>query len=102
MWDDRGKSILISAENAAQHIGEFYVVEGKITKIYEGKSATYINFGDDWHTDFSVMIQAKHRRSMKALLSGLKAGDRVQVRGFIYEENGPMIALSHSDNIEVP
>ncbi len=94
-------AFVLTPEITANHMGEFHAVEGRITRIYEGKSATYLNFGADWHSDFSVMIAAKHRRSMKPLLASLKAGNVVSVRGTIYEENGPMIALTHADNLEV-
>ena len=97
VWVD--KNLISTPENAAQHIGEFQVVEGTITRIYEGKKETYLNFGGDWHSDFSITIPGKVRRSMKAQLSTLKAGDKIRVRGAIYEENGPMIKLMNADNI---
>ena len=93
------KNFISTPENAAQHIGEFRVVEGTLTRIYESKKETYLNFGDDWHSDFSITIPGKVRRGMKAQLASLKAGDKVRVRGAIYEENGPMIKLMRADNI---
>lgn len=100
VWDDRGESILIGVPEAGKVIGEFRVVEGRITRIYEAKTATYLNFGEDWQTDFSIAIAAKYRRNMNTLLEGLKAGDHLRVRGYIVEENGPMIYLHHADNLE--
>ena len=97
IWAD--KNFISTPENAAQHIGDFRVVEGAITRIYEGKKETYLNFGDDWHSDFSITIPGKVRRSMKAQLSTLKPGDKLRVRGVIYEENGPMMKLMRADNI---
>ena len=99
VWAIDGRAI--TSENAAQHFGSFAVVAGSVTRIYESKKATYINFGNDWHSDFSITIPAKNRRSMKALLAALKAGSKVEVRGVIYEENGPMITLTHNDNLEL-
>lgn len=99
VWAQEG--FVLTPETAAKHIGEFHVVEGKITKIYNGKSATYLNFGDDWHTDFSVMIAGKYRRGLKPLLETLAPGSMLRVRGYIYEENGPMIALTYADNLEI-
>lgn len=91
VWAQEG--LVITPEEAAQHIGEFHVVEGTIARLYTNKTATYVNFGADWHTDFSVTITGRVRRGMEKL--ALKEGDRVAVRGMIYEENGPMIRLSH-------
>lgn len=93
-------SLTITPEKALELKGGFHLVEGTITRIYEGKSATYLNFGEDWQSDFSITIAPKLRRSMKTFLANLKAGDRVRVRGSIIEENGPMIRLNHADNIQ--
>ncbi len=95
------KDLLLTPDQAAAHINEFHVVEGKITRIYEAKTATYLNFGKDWHTDFSITIPAKLRRSMKDVLVGLHEGSFVRVRGGIYDENGPMIKLTHADTLEI-
>ncbi|MDX2095088.1 MAG: hypothetical protein SFW64_04025 [Alphaproteobacteria bacterium] len=95
-----GENAALMPENAAQHVGGFHVVEGRITRIYEGKSATYLNFGDDWHHDFSIRIDASTRRGMKTFLGALKTGDNMRVRGGIFEENGPMIRLNHPQNLE--
>jgi hypothetical protein len=38
---------------------------------------------------------------MKDSLSLLSAGKAIRVRGFIYEENGPMITLTRADNLEL-
>ena len=86
--------------NAAQHENEFHVVEGTVLHIYEGKTATYLNFGADWHSDFSITIPAKLRRSMVEQLATIKEGSHVRVRGRLYEENGPMIMLTNADNLE--
>jgi len=100
VWGDPALALLLTPETALKTMAGFHIVEGTITRIYEGKSATYLNFGEDWHSDFSITIAAKQRRSMKAFLADLKAGDRVCVRGSIVEENGPMIRLNHPDNLE--
>ncbi|MES2984528.1 MAG: thermonuclease family protein [Pseudomonadota bacterium] len=86
---------VLTPKNAAQHIGQFHAIDGTVTRVYEGKTASYVNFGDNWHTDFSIMLPAKIRRSMP---SAPKVGDRVMVRGYLYEENGPMVTLLHPAN----
>ena len=93
-------TLTITPEKALETTGGFYVVEGVITRIYEGKEGSYLNFGEDWHKDFSIAISPKLRRSMKVFLSTLNAGDRIRVRGSIVQENGPMIRLNHADNLE--
>ncbi len=95
-----GDTLVLSPEATPQHLGEFHVVEGRLARLYRGKHATYLNFGEDWHTDFSIMVPAKLRRGMDARLAALKPGDRVRVRGTLYEENGPMIRLARAENLE--
>ena len=92
--------LVLTPFNAAQHENEFHVVEGTVTRIYANKNATYLNFGVDWHSDFSITIPAKLRRSMGDRLDAIKEGSHVRVRGRLYEENGPMITLNHADNLE--
>lgn len=98
IWADN--DLVVTSGNAAQHKNEFHVVEGVVTRVYEGKTGTYLNFGQDWHSDFSITIPPKLRRSMSDKLDVIKAGTHVRVRGRIYEENGPMILLGHTDNLE--
>lgn len=99
VWSDA--SFVLTPENAAQHSGEFHVVEGAITRTYEAKVATYINFGQDWHSDFSITIPNKIRRSMKDVLLQVKPGSIIGVRGYITQENGPMVKLLKPDNLEL-
>lgn len=81
-------------------IGEFYFVTGTITRTYAGYDATYLNFGEDWHEDFSVMVPRRVLRSFKGLLENLE-GKRVRVRGVTVLENGPMIVLSRPEQMEM-
>ncbi len=99
IWDEPG--FMLTPETAAPHMQEFHVIEGTITGIHEGKHATYINFGSDWHTDFSVTIPGRAKRSLAKTLEGLGGGAHVQVRGVIYEENGPMIRITRPEQLEI-
>jgi hypothetical protein len=99
IWGEKG--FVLTAENADSHTQEFHVVEGTITRIYEAKHATYLDFGEDWHTDFSVTIAGRARRSFETLLEQVKVGTHVAVRGTLVEENGPMIHLNRPEQLEV-
>lgn len=100
VWSDPNLALVVSPNDAANYHGRFALIEGAITRIYEGKDCTYLNFGEDWHEDFSIAISPKLRRSMKSFLNSLNAGDRIRVRGTVVEENGPMIRLNHAGNLE--
>ena len=95
------ENFVLTPENAAQHKSEFHVVEGVITRTYDAKSASYLNFGEHWQSDFSVTIPAKFRRGFKELLPQLREGVRVRIRGSIYEENGPMIRITKPEQVQV-
>lgn len=93
--------LVVAPQNAAQHIHQFRVVEGTVTRVFTTKSATYVNFGDNWQSDFSVTIAGRARRGMKEVLAQLHEGTRVRVRGTLYEENGPMVKITRPEQFEI-
>ena len=58
------KNFILTPENAAQHFSEFHVIEGTVLHIYDARTATYLNFGENWHTDFSIVITGRERRQV--------------------------------------
>lgn len=98
IWGESG--VTRTPENAAEAMGKFVVVEGMVTGVYQGKSATYLNFGDDWREDFSVMIKGRARRAFEEAFVNLGEGARVRVRGTLYQENGPMLRLTSPSQME--
>lgn len=85
-------------------IGTFQLVEGRIVDAADVRGTVYLNFGADWRTDFTVMID---RRAMKAFrAAGLDpaawSGTSVRVRGWLRNRNGPMIEATHPEQIERP
>ena len=63
----------------------------------------YLNFGPDWRTDFTVRIGSDLARRLAS--SGLDvatlAGRRIEIRGFVLEAGGPLIELSHPEQMQV-
>ena len=83
--------------------GTFQLVEGRVVRAALVRSRGYLNFGEDWKTDFTVEIppaaQALFRRAgfdVAAL-----SGKRIRVRGWIESFHGPMIEANHPEQIEV-
>ena len=95
------EDFVLTPENAAQHLLQFHVVEGVVTRVYKARNATYVNFGENWHTDFSVTIAGRNRRSFDEKLARITQGTRVRVRGTLYEENGPMLKLTRPEQLEL-
>ena len=81
----------------------YQLVEGWVAAVGEGGNRIYLNFGTDWHTDFTVEIERKDARAFVA--AGLDphalAGKSVRVRGWVEWRNGPMIQASHPEQIEL-
>jgi len=91
------------AESVHREIGSFQLVEGTIRDVAERRKYTYLNFGENWRTDFTVAIRARARRRFELSgmsLSALK-GRKIRVRGWIKSRNGPMIDASHPEQIEI-
>jgi micrococcal nuclease len=80
----------------------YQLVEGQVAKVGGGGGRVYLNFADDWKSDFTVSIERKDSEALKA--AGLDvtalAGKRVRVRGWLEWRNGPMIEVSHIEQIE--
>ncbi|MFZ5789734.1 MAG: thermonuclease family protein [Pseudomonadota bacterium] len=90
-------------DELADAIDSFQLVEGRVVSATKPKSRLYLNFGADWKTDFTVAIDAKALRLFAA--AGLDPlafqGRRLRVRGWVKSFNGPLIDVTHPEQIEV-
>jgi hypothetical protein len=81
----------------------YQLVEGQVYGIGEGKKRIYINVGEDWRQDFTTVI-ARERVPVSGA-EGLDLpslpGQRIRVRGWVEWWNGPMIEISHAQEIEM-
>ncbi len=84
-------------------IGTFQLVEGKVLKAARIKGRVYLNFGEDWKTDFTVTIGVPARRMFRKDGTDPLSleGKRIRVRGWLKRYNGPMIEATHPEQIEV-
>ncbi|MFQ5776229.1 MAG: thermonuclease family protein [Kiloniellaceae bacterium] len=90
-------------EQAAQRVGGFELVQGRVRAVAEVRGRVYLNFGPDWRSDFTVTLAPAARRVFAA--AGVDpasyAGRVVRVRGWLKSFNGPMIEATHPEQIEV-
>jgi len=95
--------VVRTPEEAGKDIGSFQLVEGRVMKAARVKSYVYLNFGENWRTDFTVSVPVKHlRRFADAGLDLLALSGRViRVRGWLKEYSGPMIDATHPEQIKV-
>ena len=84
-------------------VGRFDLVEGRVLRVAKSNGRTYLNFGMDYRSDFTVAIPAASRRAFAARGPAPESleGRRVRVRGWIKSLNGPMIEATHPEQIEV-
>jgi micrococcal nuclease len=90
-------------EEAEEHIGTFQLVQGRIANAAKVRTRIYLNFGKNWRKDFTIMLRSRARRYFRKIRIdplGLK-GKTVLVRGWLRKRNGPMIEVTHPEQIEV-
>lgn len=92
---------VLKAEKADGHAGEFRLVHGKVQNAAQVRGRYYLNFGDDWKTDFTVTVERNSLKHFdKAWLETLP-GKTVRIRGWLFQRNGPAMTLSHPEQVEI-
>ena len=90
-------------ETVRRDIESWQIVEGRAKAVAAFRTVTYVNFGSDWRTDFTVRIGAPARRLFRAAGIDLTAlaGRKIRVRGWVRSRNGPLIVATHPEQIEM-
>ena len=107
---------------AEADIGRFVLVQGTVQSVATVGNRVYLNFGPDWRTDFSVVIDQKHEkffrpRPAKTEHKKAKKGEKrarkpvfnwndylgktVLVRGMAQPVNGILIRATHPEQLQV-
>lgn len=90
-------------DDAVTAIGDYHSLEGVVRRTAAARSRLYLNFGDDYRTDFTA--SAGNRLMRKWARAGFDLtsleSKRIRVRGFVTSLNGPSIDLTHVRQIEV-
>ena len=76
---------------------------GRVVAVGQGAGRLYLNFAEDWRSDFTVSVE---RKQLPAFADGgidphTLAGKRVRARGTLLWRNGPMIEASHPEQLEL-
>ena len=93
----------IAADQVGRLVGSFQIVEGRVVRVAPTDYYIYLNFGADWRTDFTLRVARDAERAFRRAgieLEGL-AGREVEVRGYVLEAGGPLIELSHPEQIRI-
>ena len=91
-----------TADDTVSHIGTFQLVEGAPVAVAIVRGRAYLNYGADWRTDFTVSVSPADMKLFRRAGIDIKnfEGRRLRVRGWITERNGPMINVTHPEQIE--
>ena len=102
IWNLRYYRILSPTETRRK-IGTFQLVEGTVLQAALVRGRAYLNFRENWKTDFTITMSPKnlrrHWRGKKPVRD--YQGRRLRVRGWLKSFNGPMIEATHPEQIEV-
>lgn len=97
---------VVSAEEAVPQrfdLRNYYqLVEGTIVAVAKVRGNIYLNFGEDWREDFTIMIPKSFAKSVVAQGLNYKdlEGKRVRVRGWFRLYGGPLIDVTDARQIE--
>lgn len=84
-----------------KYIGQFHLVEGTIQRVAWVKGRVYLNFGDNWRTDFTAEIPAEMVANFNTIWLRQLQGQNVRVRGMLKPVNGVLVTLTHPEQIEL-
>lgn len=84
-------------------IGTFQLVEGKVLAVKKTRDRTYLNFGPDYRSDFTVTISARDakRLAKENIDPAAWSGKTIRIRGWLTLLNGPEIELTHKEQVEL-
>lgn len=93
---------IFSADAAWGAVGGFHLVEGTVARASLIGGRFYLNYGEDYRTDFTAGVAGGlYRRWTEAGEDfSTLAGARIRVRGLVETINGPSIDLKHPLQVE--
>jgi micrococcal nuclease len=91
------------AHQVAALVGSFQIVQGRVARVAPAERYIYLNFGRDWRADFTLRVARSSAPSFRAAGIDLERleGQDVEVRGYVLEAGGPLIELSHPEQIRL-
>ncbi|WP_425407312.1 OB-fold nucleic acid binding domain-containing protein [Hwanghaeella sp.] len=86
----------------------FQIVEGRIVTVGRSNGTVFLNFGEDWRTDFTAGVSLRLRqKEMPLTADGAPIsvydleGQLVRLRGVVRRYNGPYMEIAAADQIEL-
>lgn len=100
LWEGELKKPL-KAQAAGSGVRQYRGVRGRVSNVFETRSVVYLNFGQDYKSDFTVAVFKRDLYRFKARGIDLKKlkGKKITAYGFILEHNGPEIVANSPDQM---
>ncbi len=92
-----------SQEISGRFTNSFQLISGKVKEVATVRNNTYLNFGDDYREDFTIVVPSRVKRmfdQMDINLSDLE-NKNIIVRGWLKYYNGPSIDLTHPEQLVI-
>lgn len=91
------------AASLMRELGTFQLVEGRVVDAAKVKGRIFLNFGTNWRDDFTAALapDAVRLARHEGLDTAGLGGRHVRVRGWLKSRNGPMIEITHPEQIEL-
>lgn len=102
LWSDP-KFAVQSPEEVKENPYNMQIVKGVVRSVATIRNNIYLNFGQNWREDFTIMIPTNLRKDMsQKKMSPIDwQGKTIEVRGFVESYNGPMIKITDIDQMMV-
>ncbi len=103
LWAKDSPFKMMTPDQAANHLGDFVILEGRVVNAASVKNNLYLNFGDNWRSDFTVMINTSQRKqlSQQGISPTSISGKKIRVRGWLREYNGPFLEFEDINHLEI-
>ncbi len=90
-------------ETSEKFHNSFQLVTGIVRNIAKIRGTYYLNFGDEWKEDFTIVIKSRAaRKFIKAEIDPQNyEGKKIEVRGWLKSYNGPMIEVTHPEQLMI-
>jgi len=88
---------------SGKYTNSFQLITGIVKDVAKVRGTYYLNFGEDWREDFTIVIKSRAaRKFIKAdILPASYQGKKIEVRGWLKLYNGPMIEVTHPEQIVI-
>ncbi|MBI1251443.1 MAG: thermonuclease family protein [Alphaproteobacteria bacterium] len=111
LWSERAYAVRTPAqmEREAETLpercgrGPFRIVEGRVRSVSANENRAYLNFGEDYRTDFTIAVYGEDAAAWRASGPDFLAleGQNVRARGRAGLRGGPLLCLEHPSQLEV-